>query len=239
MKKEHILSEIRRTAALNDGTPLGKGRFLAETGIKESDWAGKFWVRWGDAIREAGFEPQKMQEALPDDLLLEKLATFVRELGHYPVEMELRIKDRQDPSFPNPKTFRRFGGKGAIAARLLQFCQTHDGYQDVIATCASVEGSGDQDSGAKDDAVETVGVVYLIRSGSYYKIGRTNALGRRERELAIQLPEKVRVVHEIRTDDPSGIEDYWHRRFADRRKNGEWFDLAPADVAAFRRRKFM
>lgn len=79
----------------------------------------------------------------------------------------------------------------------------------------------------------------MIKSGRHYKIGRSNAVGRRERELAIQLPEKTALVHSISTDDPVGIEQYWHKRFADRRGNGEWFNLSRDDVKAFRRRKFM
>jgi hypothetical protein len=84
---------------------------------------------------------------------------------------------------------------------------------------------------------EVVGVVYLMRSGRHYKIGRSNSAGRRAYELAIQLPERLELVHAIETDDPEGIEAYWHRRFADRRANGEWFSQSKADVAAFRRRR--
>lgn len=81
--------------------------------------------------------------------------------------------------------------------------------------------------------------MYLLKSGRYYKIGKTISVGTRERQLQIQLPEQARTVHTIKTDDPSGIEAYWHRRFEAKRKNGEWFELSAQDVSAFRRRKFM
>jgi hypothetical protein len=45
MNKEHILSEIKRTAEANAGVPLGTQRFFKQTGIKQSDWYGKYWVR--------------------------------------------------------------------------------------------------------------------------------------------------------------------------------------------------
>ena len=59
MRKERIVDEIRRTAEKNGGIPLGKLRFLKETGIKEADWSGKFWSKWSEAIQEAGYTPNE------------------------------------------------------------------------------------------------------------------------------------------------------------------------------------
>ena len=86
---------------------------------------------------------------------------------------------------------------------------------------------------------QAIGFVYLLKVTKYFKIGRSSSFERRSREFAIQLPEKAETVHVIRTDDPVGIELYWHRRFESKRKNGEWFELSAPDVKAFKRRKFM
>ncbi len=241
--KNDILEEIRRTAQKNGGSPLGIARFRAETGIKSSDWIGKFWARWGDALVEAGFEPNALQGPRNDDELLESLASFARELGHFPVDNEIKLKARTEPGFPWHNTFRRLGDKRTLAARLREFC-TAQSHEDVAALCTAALSRWDRHtSNAEYDGVaETkseLQYVYLLKSGRYYKVGRSNAVGRRERELAIQLPEEAKVVHSIKTDDPVGIEAYWHGRFSEPRKNGEWFELTANDVATFKRRKFM
>jgi hypothetical protein len=240
MDKQYILDEIRRTAQENGGVPLGRQRFLAETGIRESDWMGRCWVKWSDAVREAGYEPNPKQVAFEDTYLLQKLAELVRELGHYPVAAELRMKARQQPDFPSHNTLSRLGRKSQVAAALLNWCEANPGWEDVQAICAKHATDPKSDGLTEEDTeAAKMGYVYLLRSGKYYKIGRSNAPGRREYELAIQLPEPVVTVHTIKTDDPAGIEKYWHQRFADCRKNGEWFELRREDVAAFQRRKFM
>src|ERR1700719_4248824 len=138
MTKEFILKEIQRTAEANGGKPLGLQRFYKETGIKSADWKGKLWARWGDAIRESGYSPNELQLPLDNVHVLEKLAVFIRELGRFPVVSEMRLRKRSDPSFPNEKVFERFGKKPQLAARLIEYCRSNPGFEDVITICESV-----------------------------------------------------------------------------------------------------
>lgn len=238
INKSHILDEIRRTTTANDGKPLGIARFQQETGINRNDWYGKHWATWGDALIEAGYEPNSLQGAYDDEFVVAKLVALIRELGHYPVAGELRLRASNDPDFPSHNVFRRVGRKAELAAKVIAAYENQNGFDDIVEICRGVALQDGPKDTVEDGDIE-FGFVYLMKSGRYYKIGHTNAVGRREYEIAIQLPEKLETVHVIKTDDPRGIETYWHNRFAAKRKNGEWFDLDAADIQAFKRRKFM
>jgi hypothetical protein len=238
--KEEILREIRRTADDNGGVPLGKQRFFAETGIRESDWAGRWWTRWSDAVREAGCEPQAMNKPLPEAVILEAAVLMVRKLGHFPTGYEIRLACASDATLPSHNTFRRFGGLGGLREKLVGYCRER-GASDVLALLSPDGAAPPAEQILSEEPISELadGFVYLLKSGRHYKIGKALSVDQRKRQLDIQLPERAEIVHRIKTDDPLGIEAYWHRRFATKRLNGEWFSLTAVDVKAFRRRRFM
>ena len=239
MDKAKIISEIQRTANANGGVPLGWRRFETETGIRYYDWFGKHWARWGDAVIEAGYEPNRMAEGYDVAYLIEELVLLTRRLLRIPTAGDLRIAANDKPEYPSESSFRRLGSKLQRARHIVTYCEANPGHEDVAAIWRAFLATAPVTTILEgDDSSETaVGYVYLIKHGSRreYKIGRTNNPLRREGELGIQLPEKCEPVHYIQTDDPAGVEAYWHRRFENKRKEGEWFVLTPQDVRAFKR----
>jgi hypothetical protein len=238
MTKQHILDEIERIASANGGKPPGRMTFYNATNIKEHDWSGKYWPRWSEAIREAGFIPNQMQMGYEEDILIEKLISLAREIEHFPVSRELKLKAYKDKTFPSSKTFEaHFGSKSHFVSRVAEYCRQKSDYEDILQMCEAAlpKAKLSQQSEEKPESNEKIGFVYLMKSGRFYKTGKTNSVGRREYDLAIQLAEKPTTVHVIKTDDPDGVEAYWHKRFASKRKNGEWFDLHAADIRAFKR----
>ena len=232
--KQDIINEIQKTAKQNGGVPLGRERFERETGIKPYDW-GKYWAKFTDLQREAGFSPNTLNSAYDAEFILEKFIMLMRELGRYPTRGDLLVKSTSDSEFPSPNTFTRFGNKQDTAQKISEYA-TQKGYDDVVELCKVILGdSKEKESNADDSEANQVGAVYLFKHGKFYKIGKTNDTVRRGNELKIQLPENLDLIHEIKTDDPSGIEAYWHRRFEAKRMNGEWFDLNSADIKAFKR----
>lgn len=236
ISKDDILKAIQEQAKENQGVPLGFKRFETKTGISEYDWR-KYWARFGDAQREAGFEANSLQGAYSDEHVLEKYIELTRELGKFPVRGDLIVKRGKSPDFPTHNVFLRIGTKQKLLSRLLKYSEEKN-YDDIVELCkTTLEEIKTTVPTDDNEQWGTLGSVYLVKSGRYYKIGRTNSMGRRHHEITILLPENLDLIHEIKTDDPSGIESYWHRRFESKRKNGEWFDLTSTDVRAFKRWK--
>lgn len=232
--KEAILDAIKQTTRENGGKPLGSGRFETETGIKPHDW-GRYWARFGDAQKEAGFTPNQLTGAHSEEFIIGKVIDLIRKYKKYPTLRELVVQRTTDKDLPSKGTFTRLGTKDQLATKIIEYCESRAGYEDVIDLCRPIREQFskdiDQDSGGR----QVLGEVYLFKSGRYYKIGKTNDTVRRGSELRIQLPEKMVLIHSIKTDDPSGVENYWHRRFESKRMNGEWFDLSSLDVKAFKK----
>jgi len=239
MTREEILSEIRRTADENGGKPLGRARFIRITGITEYE-LGRHWARFSEAQREAGFQPNKMNAAYHDSFLMEKFIGLTRRLGHVPTRNELRLeRTATDPSFPDPKVFERFGSKNELIGKTLNYCRESAAYPDVVPILELAYQPGQaldtQEPRSAEDGI-SYGFVYLVKGhAGEYKIGRTNIVDRRLSELGATSAVEQTLVHEVKTDDPVGVEAYWHSRFADKRMRGEWFRLTAADVRASKR----
>lgn len=235
MDRDEILAEIRGAAESNGGKPVGRERFLRQTGITEYQ-IGRHWSRWSDALRDAGFEPNAMNVAYDDDFVMEKLIDLTRRLGHVPTRTEIRLERlSRDSSFPTVNVYSRFGKKNDLVGKALGYRRERSGYEDVAAILEAAY-VAPSEADERDDSDSAPGFVYLAQGHrGEYKIGRTNLVDRRLPELGATGPVELTLVHKIETDDPPGVESYWHKRFAESHMRGEWFKLSASDVRAFKR----
>lgn len=235
--REAILSEIRRLAKERDGR-VGLKAFLKATGIPEKQILGRYWATWNEAVKDAGLETASfMRPSTPEESVLEAIAQLVARLQKWPTENEFSLARRRDSSFPSLKVMRRLRAEGTLPAKLLAHFADRPGLDNVREIAAQQALPGPQE-GTSYERAPIQGYVYMMRSGRRYKIGRSNSPARRHREIRLDLPDPTNLVHSIETDDPNGIEAYWHRRFeAKRIRDTEFFNLDASDVAAFKRRK--
>ncbi|KAF0143970.1 MAG: hypothetical protein FD156_2244 [Nitrospirae bacterium] len=237
MNKQEIISEIKRIAKECNGKAPGFQRFASETGVRKSEWYPNLWLRWSDAIIEAGCRPNDFSVAYDVAFLIGKYIELIRELDHFPIEGELAIKNKTDKKFPSRSAFSQLGSKQERVQKVIEYCKEKSEFNDIISHCKAAARSTSNKSDSTNSNSIKAGYVYIIKHGTRneYKIGRTNNPIRREGEVRLELPEKVKPIHYIKTDDPAGIENYWHLRFACKRKEGEWFSLTAEDVRAFKR----
>ena len=166
MDKLRILEDIKRLAASNGGKPLGLGRFEKESGIRTADWYPHHWLRWGDALKEAGLTPNKFTAKMDRAVVLDKYLALVRELGRVPIGGELRLKAETDSEFPSHGVFDGFGGKEALLAAVRKHCELNSAYADLLPLFSPTHASIVPDSAASQKLRNVAaGYVYLMKSG--------------------------------------------------------------------------
>jgi hypothetical protein len=163
MDRQHIINEIRRTAKLNGDVALGQKRFENETGISYYDWFGKHWARWGDAIREAGFEPNKLNERFDDLFLVQQLVQLTRRLGRVPVKGDLMLEAQTNPDFPSKNVFARLGSKSQRVTQVLSYCDAYAGFDDVALLWQQTPKSKSPITEV-EDSTQQVGFVYMLKT---------------------------------------------------------------------------
>lgn len=238
MTKDEILSEIRRVARERDGR-VGLKSFLKATGIPEKQILGKHWATWNEVLTDAGIATTSFLRPRTDESsVLESVAQAIQRLKKWPTENELSLERRRDSSFPSLTVIRRLRQSRRLARLLGVHCANRPDLVDAakIAAHQTMSGSGEVSAIGR---APVQGYVYMMRSGRRYKIGHTSSPSRRYREVRLDLPDPTSLVHSIETDDPPGIENYWHDRFKSKRvRDTEFFTLDAADVVAFKRRKY-
>ena len=82
---------------------------------------------------------------------------------------------------------------------------------------------------------KTAGFVYLLRADNgLYKIGVSIDPSKRLKGLRTGSPDKLVLIHTIKTDSAYGAERAFHKRYEHKRVRAEWFALDEKDVTFIR-----
>lgn len=82
---------------------------------------------------------------------------------------------------------------------------------------------------------EVDGYVYLLRThGNLWKIGRSKNPANRLKTFKVTLPYRIKYEMVIPSQDYKTLEKWLHETFADRRIDGEWFELTDGEVQDIR-----
>ena len=239
MDKSHITRRLLELAQERGGH-IAYREFLDATGITHSWLRGQPWFPgWNPLLTELGLQTKSFGVARSDSA---EIARFVAELiartQRWPTDDELRRERARNPSFPSLPVIARIRKTGELAKLIFQLGESEDALRSAAAIAlAKLESKPESIQPLPGEKIK--GYVYMLRSARRYKIGKSNDPSRRYREVKLELPDETHQVHTIATDDPSGIETYWHARFANKRiRNTEFFELDSQDVAAFKRRTY-
>lgn len=242
--KEEILKKIKEWSKENDGKTPGEKVFYEYADFNVYQLHKLGWANYGELVDEAELIPNTFDNTQYSyEQICDLFISAMREKNQWPSRGYLDVKHLNDSSYPSSATFyKKLGLTGDLAQSILDYIGDKDDYDDVKNICLPViEKYAVSDK--SDEAGKTVEEVYMYKyknQSQPIKVGRSKDVERRGEEIVIGAHDKAVLIHSIKTDDPSGVENYWHRRFRKSGReeyNNEWFRLKPEDVKAFKRWK--
>jgi hypothetical protein len=242
--KDQLIALLQESARSNGDCPLGANAFFRQTGLsKQTLW--DVGIRsYGDLCEIAGYQRNELKKSIDTDRLLESLAVLTEKLGRYPDTTDRHIAHRSDSTFPSSRAFLTAQKKnGSLDRQLQAWCRSRPQYATALKIVDAKLSQAETSRPPSQTKKIVAGYVYLLRYGNTgrdYKIGMSDDAGRRHSQLSGMFPGDLRIVHVIETDDPRGIERYWHERFDTKLVKGkkEIFRLDASDVSAFKSRKY-
>lgn len=231
--KDEIVKEYKKLKAIIGHSPDSQ-TFYDKSPVSKRDAELAFGSKTYTKIQKAaGDEPRVFgHPSISPDEYFKQYGSAVREFQGIP-----KIADWKHRRFKPSITgyCKKFGLRWSqMPLEFLNWAALKPEWADVVDICRSALPAQTLDAAVAQDKI---GYVYLMKSGSLYKIGWSESPKRREYEVDQKSPYPTKLIHEIETDDPAGVESYWHGRFRDKHKKGEFFELSPEDVTAFRRWK--
>lgn len=229
---EQIIVKLQVAVNRNGGQPPSLRSFFQAADLNQRDLIRAGWPTYGALLKSQRFQPAEMKRGYTDDAVFRLLAELAIRLGHFPTQSEREVERHRNPAFPSSEAYIRRGRGATLEHALRAWCESTNSFPDLVPKLK--QGA----DAAKVSKPIVKGYVYMLRDGSSgrrVKIGKESVEGARQTAAATWL-ENPKAIHRVATDDPDGVERYWHEHFKRAGKHvvRELFDLLPSDIAAFK-----
>ena len=235
LTQEQIISEYKKLKLKLGRVPNAR-EFYSETKVTDYSARVAFGGNAYSKIQsEAGDEPRKFcTNGRKEYEFFEIYGRVVRELNRIPTVADWMHR-KEKPTLSGYRHKLKINWKQMPLA-FIDWAINKSDWEDVVDICTSYCKERKLYSENTEVLTTSYGYVYLIKANrkGQYKIGKTGSPAGRKSQLSQLDPHDRRYEHVLETNDPCGLENYWHRRFEDKKVSGEIFKLSKKDLKAFK-----
>jgi hypothetical protein len=110
---------------------------------------------------------QTLTEAYGEAELIGEFVLLARALKRLPTDRDLRLEAHPSAEFPDASTFRKFGQKAELVKRVMEYCRSREGHEDIVVMCEAH--SPRKDDGTGEHGVHVRRSCSIVRDASWQK----------------------------------------------------------------------